>query len=72
MKYFLVTKTNDGNYVRTYTSAGDLNEPVTKCINAGFKESNKALDDKYIDGNAKYYAVVQGIQVTTKVLSATV
>lgn len=72
MKYFLMTADKDGAHVRAYTKVDDLNKDIVRCINGGFKESEKALDDKHIDGNAKYYAVVQGIQVITTVLSATV
>lgn len=72
MKYFLMTKTNDDAYTQTFDEVGDLNAAITTYINDGFEESNKALSTRHVSGKAKYYAVVQGIQVTTKVLSVTV
>lgn len=70
MKYFLTTR--DGNrdgYTRTYDNVGELNAEVTRLINAGYEDADRALDDKYIAEGNKYYAVVQGVQIHVEVTS---
>jgi hypothetical protein len=72
MKYFLMTRCSGKTSVHTFDDQSSLNESIVAHINGGFRESGRALDDKYTTSNDKYYAVVQGIQVATVVNSVEV
>ncbi len=72
MKYYLVVKGGDGNYVMTFDTTDKLNSSIVELINEGFEESENALGTYYNGRKQKHYAVVQGIQITTVVNSVEV
>jgi hypothetical protein len=72
MKYYLVTRKDGKSGVQIFDDAATLNEAVLEWVNDGYKESDQALDSYYSNSGSKHFAVVQGIQLTTKVTSVEV
>lgn len=65
MNYFLITRQgNEGQFVRKFSDYKHLKVVVIELLGDGYKNDTKACSHNMIDKSSKYFAVVQGINVS--------